>query len=72
MLCSYLKHKYTKFEPNILGVSRVISIYTNRARPAKMMHGESLVIVVHISGWTMLKYVRKENLNQIYHAVQEL
>ena len=24
----------------------------------------------HTSGWTMLKYISIQNLNQIYHAVQ--
>ena len=34
-------HKYTKFEPNIPCVSRFMSNFTKRARPAKMMLGEA-------------------------------
>ena len=34
-------HKYTKFEPNAPHGSRVMSIFTKRAQPAKMMLGEA-------------------------------
>ena len=34
-------HKYTEFEPNIPCGSRVMSIFTKRAQPAKMMLGEA-------------------------------
>ena len=32
----------------------------------------SLVTFFHTSGWTMLKYISIQNLNQVYHSVQEL
>ena len=32
----------------------------------------SLITFFHTIGWTMLKYMGIQNLNQIYHAVQEL
>ena len=34
-------YKYTKFEANISWGSRVVSIFTEKARPAKMMLGEA-------------------------------
>ena len=34
-------NKYTKFEPDIPSGSRVMGIFTKRARPAKMMLGEA-------------------------------
>ena len=49
-----------------------MSIFTKRARPAKMMLGEASSHFVHTSGWTMLKYISIQNLNKIDHAVQEL
>ena len=37
-----------------------------------MMLGEASSPFSHTSDWTMLKYINIQNLNQIYHAVQEL
>ena len=37
----YIINKETKFEPNIQSGLRVMSIFTKRARPAKMMLGEA-------------------------------
>ena len=34
-------HQYTKFEPDIPCGSRVMSIFTKRAQPAKLMLGEA-------------------------------
>ena len=49
-----------------------MSIFTKSAQQAKMMLGEASSPFFHNSGWTMLKYISIQNLNQIYHAVQEL
>ena len=49
-----------------------MSIFTKRALPAKMMFGEASSHFFHTSGLTMLKYISIQNLNKIYHAVQEL
>ena len=70
-------HKYTKFEANIPSGPRVMSIFNKRARPAKLMLGEaSSLFCMHkyikFGGWTMLKYISIQNLNHIYHGVQEL
>ena len=65
--------KYTKFEPNIPWGSRVVSIFTKRARKTDQNDARwSLVTFFHTSGWTMLKYISIQNLNQTYHPVQEL
>ena len=64
-------HQCTKFEPNISCGSRVMSIFTKRARPAKMMLGEASSHF-YTSGWTILKYISIQNLNQIYDPVQAL
>ena len=64
--------KDSKFEPNAQRGSRVMSIFNKRSRPAKMMLGEASSPFLHTRGWTMLKYISIQNLNQIYHAVQEL
>ena len=65
-------HKYTKFEANIPWGSRVMSIFTKRAWPVKMMLGEASSPFLHGSGWTMLKYISIQNLKWLYHGVQEL
>ena len=48
--------------------SRVMSIFTKRALPAKMMLGEASSLFCHTSVWTMLKYISLQNLNKIYHG----
>ena len=61
------KKKKKKKKKSIPRGSRVMNIFIKRTRPAK-----SLVTVFYISGWVMLKYISIQNLNKIYHAVQEL
>ena len=70
--CDNVKiHEFSKFEQNAPIGSRVMSIFTKRARSAKMMLGEASSHFFHISCWTMLKYINKQNLNQIHHVIQE-
>ena len=45
-----------------------MSIFTKRAQPAKIMLDEASPYIFHTSGWTMLKYISIQNLNQICHA----
>ena len=65
-------YKNAKFYQNIPCGSRVISVYTKRARPVKMMLGKASSLFWIDSGWTTLKYISIQNLKQIYHGVQEL
>ena len=51
------KNKYTKFEPNIPCGSRVMSIFTKRAQPAKMMLGEA---------WSLFSYQWLDNVKDLY------
>ena len=45
------KKKYSKFEPNAKRGSRVMSIFTKRAPPAKMMLGEaSSPLIIPVAG----------------------
>ena len=52
--------KYTKFEPNMSCGSRVMSIFTKRARPAKMMLDEaSSISFIPVAGQCQNAYVYK-------------
>ena len=65
--CLYIQ----KIEPNIPHHPRVMRIFTKRPWSAKMMLGENC----HRFAYQWLdnvKYISKQNLNQKYHAVQEL
>ena len=64
-------HKYTTLEPNIPSGSRVMSIFTKRAQPAKMMLGEasSQLSYQWLDNIKIHKYTKIEQNN---HAVQEL
>ena len=55
-------YQQAKFDENIPCGSRVMSLFTKRAQPTKIMLGEASSPFSIPSGWTMLKYICIQHL----------